>query len=94
MFNLVKALKLWGHKWAHITVRFYCDKLAVVQVVNTGKTRDELLALGLRNIWLLTASCDTTLRVDHIKGSSNNAANMLSQLFSDKITNHELYQKI
>ena len=84
MLNLVTALKLWGQKWAHRTVRFYCDNLAVVQVVNTGKTRDEWLALCLGNIWLLAVSHDITLRLDHIRGSDNNVADMLSRLYSDK----------
>ena len=66
MLNLAIALKLGGQKWAYMTVRFYCDNLAVVQVVNTGKTRDEWLALCLRNIWLLAASYDISLRIDHI----------------------------
>ena len=30
MLNLVIALKLWSQKWAHSTVKFYCDNLAVV----------------------------------------------------------------
>ena len=37
MFNLVIALKLWGQKWAHMTVRFYCDNLAVVQWLTRAK---------------------------------------------------------
>ena len=94
MLNLIIALKLWGHRWAHMTVRFYCDNLAVVQVVNTGKTRDEWLALCLRNIWLLIASYDITLKVDHIRGSVNNVADMLSRLYSDKITDFDLYKNI
>ena len=94
MLNLAIAFKLWGQKWAHMTVRFYCDNLAVVQVVNTGKTRDEWLALCLINVWLLEASYDITLTIDHIKGSSNNVADMLSCLYSDKITDFELYTQI
>ena len=68
MLNLVIALKLWARDWAHSAVKFYCDNLAVVQVVRTGKTRDNMLALCLRNIWLITASYDTDLHIDHIQG--------------------------
>ena len=94
MLNLFIALKLWGHKWAHVTVRFYCDNVAIVQVVNTGKTRDEWLALCLRNIWLLAATHDITLRTDHIWEFSNNVVDKLSRLHSEKITDFELYTKI
>ena len=56
MLNLVIALKLWAKNWAHSTVKFYCDNSAVVQVVQTGRTRDNMLALCLRNIWLILAT--------------------------------------
>ena len=65
MLNLVIAVKLWARDWAHYAVKFFCDNLAVVQVVRTGKTRDNMLALCLRNIWLSTASID--LQIDHIQ---------------------------
>ena len=47
MLNLVIALKLWAAKWSHSVVKFYCDNSTVVQVVQTGKTRDGMLALCL-----------------------------------------------
>ena len=74
MLNLVIALKLWAIQWAHSRVRSHCDNSAVVQVVRSGKTRDEMLALCLRNIWLITATYDITLTIDHIRGKSNNIA--------------------
>ena len=36
MLNLLIALKLWAHEWSHSVVRFFCDNLAVVQVVQTS----------------------------------------------------------
>ena len=94
MLNLDIALKLWAQKWAHSTVKFYCDNLAVVQVVNTGKTKDEWLALALRNIWLILATYDIALRIKHIKGSHNVTADMLSRIYSNKAIDNELYTRI
>ena len=68
MLNLLIALRLWAHQWSYSRVRFFCDNLAVVQVVRTGKTRDNMLSLCLRNIWLITAAHDIDLRIDHIQG--------------------------
>ena len=90
MLNLVIALKLW----AHSAVKFYCDNVAVVQVVHTGKTRDNMLALCLRNIWLITASYDIDLHIDHIQGRANKIADLLSRIYSPKTVNLTLLEQI
>ena len=94
MRNLVIALKLWAQDWAHSAVRFYCDNLAVVQVVCTGKTRDNMLGLCLRNIWLITASYDTDLHIHHIQGRANKIADLLSCIYSPKTVNLTLLEQI
>ena len=87
MLNLVIALKLWARDWVHSAVKFYCDNPAVVQVVRTGKTRDNMLTRCLRNIWLITASHDTDLQIDHIQGRANKIADLLSRIYSPKTVN-------
>ena len=94
MLNLVIALRLWSQKWAHCTVKFYCDNSAVVQVVRTGKTRDQMLALCLRNIWLIAATHDIHIEIDHIQGIHNNKADLLSRLYSDKPVDHKLLREL
>ena len=61
MLNIVIALRIWGHLWQHGSISIRCDNLGVVQVIKSGKTRDQFLALCVRNIWLLTASHDIDL---------------------------------
>ena len=94
MLTLVIALKLWASVWAHSTVKFYCDNLAVVQVVLTGKTRDNMLALCLRNIWLITASYDIDLQIDHIQGRVNKIADLLSRIYSPKTVDLTLLKEL
>ena len=84
MLNLVIALRVWAKKWTHSVVKFYCDNMAVVQVIWTGRTKDHILALCLRNIWLITASSDIELQIEHIQGSHNIQADLLSRLYSNK----------
>ena len=69
LLNVLIALRVWASQWAHSTVRFSCDNLAVMQVVTSGKTKDSFLNACLRNIWLVTASYDIDLLIDHIQGS-------------------------
>ena len=94
MLNLVIALKLWAREWSHSVVRFFCDNLAVVQVVRTGKTRDNMLSLCLRNIWLITATHDIDLRIEHIQGQANTIADILSRLYSPKPVDEQLLQSL
>ena len=92
MLNLLIGLKLWAHEWSHSVVRFVCDSLAMVQVVQTGKTRDNMLSLCLRNIWLITATHDIDLHIDHTQAQSNKIAELLSHLYSPKLI--QIYYKL
>ena len=84
MLNLVIALRLWSKKWARSTIKFYYDNLAVVQAVRTSKTKDHILALCLRNIWLIATIYDIQIEIDRTQGTSNKIAHLLSRLYSDK----------
>ena len=46
----------------------FCDKMAIVQVVGSSKTKDLFLAACIRNIWPTSASCDIHIDIKHIPG--------------------------
>ena len=94
MLNVVVALRLWATEWAHSAVKLFCDNLAVVQVVQSSKTKDSFLAACIRNIWLLLATYDIDLQVQHIAGSKNDVADLLSRIHSDKPINNSLFQHL
>ena len=48
-----------------------CDNLAVVQVLNIGRTRDLTLAAIARNIQYQAALSNIELKVTHIPGKKN-----------------------
>ena len=87
MLNIIIALKTWGVKWRHSAIDIFCNNLGVVQVVETGKTKDSFLALCVRNIWLLAASLDIQLNISHVPGIHNVIADTLSRIYSDKPVN-------
>ena len=74
ILNILVALRKWHKFWAHSKVQFFCDNLAVVLVTASGKTKDPYLAACLRNLWLITVTCDIDLEVKHIPGIHNNWA--------------------
>ena len=79
ILNLVVALKLWGSHWKDKTIEIKCDNMAVVEVLRSGKARDSILATCARNIWLLSAMFNVELLVNHIPGSHNTVADLLSR---------------
>ena len=83
MLNVVIALRTWAKYWQHTKVVFFCDNLAEVHVVETNRTRDEFLALCLRNIWLLAALHDVAIELKHIPGKENIEVDVLSRIYSD-----------
>ena len=82
MLNMVIALRTWAKCWQHTRVILFCDNLAVDHVVETNRTRDNFLALCLRNIWLLATLHDVEIEVKHIPGKNNQKADVLSTIYS------------
>ena len=79
MLNILLALRIWKDQWANSRISVACDNQAVVQVLNSGKTRDLTLAAIARNIQFQAATRDIDLRVTHIPGKSNIIADLLSR---------------
>ena len=79
MWNVLVALRLWGHMWAKKQIIIECDNEAVVSVVNSGVTKDTGLGALVRNIWLETALKDIQLKLIHVKGKNNQCADLLSR---------------
>ena len=58
MMNIVVALRIWSAEWAVKKVVLNTDNMSVVNICNSGFTRDKHSAVFIRNIWFLTASFD------------------------------------
>ena len=79
MINILVALKLFCKNWAKQVVRLFCDNSAMVQVLQSGRTKDPYLAACARNVWLLAAKHDIQITYVHIAGKKNRAADLLSR---------------
>ena len=62
-------------------MQLFCDDLAVVQVLQTSKARDDILTMFACNIWLLTTiyNIHLSLSVVHIPRKNNALAELLSR---------------
>ena len=81
MLNIVVALKIWANHWRNKKIHIYCDNIAVVQVMNTGRTRDSILATCARNVWLIAAMYNIEINFSHISGKSNIIVDLLSRWY-------------
>ena len=79
MLNILAALRVWQEPWRNSKIAIACDNLAVVQVLNSGKTRDLTLAAIARNIQFQIATMNVDLKVTHIPGKVNVVADLLSR---------------
>ena len=75
MINILVALKVWHIQWAGLQ----CDNQAVVSVLNTGKTRDRVMAKYARNVFLWLSAFNIDIQVVHIPGKMNPVADLLSR---------------
>ena len=79
MLNILVAVRVWHEKWKKKCIEIHCDNLTVVNVLNSGKTKDPDLASISRNIFMETSKNDIDIQVCHVPGKNNNIANLLSR---------------
>ena len=79
MLNIVVAATIWASHWSNKKIRIFSDNMAVVQVLTTGKARDQVLATCARNIWLIAALNNIQFQFAHVPGKNNVLADFLSR---------------
>ena len=92
MLNILVALRVWATQWATKTISVKCDNQAVVTILQSGKTRDPLLAAICQNISMETAKADIRLRTIHIPGKVNIIADSLSRFHMSPIHRNKVNQ--
>ena len=78
--NIVTAIKtLIPTETTHHHVRVITDNSASVYALNTGRTRDYVLAACSRELWLVAATQGLTITIDHAPGVTLVLADALSR---------------
>ncbi len=78
LLPIVMGTALWRKHWQGKAVKFRCDNAAVVAIVRSGTSKDELAAQLMRCLFLFEARFDLKLRAVHLPGRDNGAADALS----------------
>ena len=81
LINVLVALKVWHREWTGLRVLIKCDNQSVVSVLNTGRTRDRVMAKFVRNIYLWLSAFNIDIQVVHVPGKLNPVADLLSRWY-------------
>ena len=73
------GVRIWGYKFRGLKLRIYCDNKAVVDVINSSKTKDAFMATCLRELWLVVSNNEFELQAVHLPGEENRVADWLSR---------------
>ena len=84
MLNIKVALEVWKYKWKNKRIQIHCDNSAVVEICNTGKTKDKRLGAILREIQMIRAQYNINLQVTHVYVIKNTYADALSRVHMKK----------
>ena len=79
LLPIVLACIVWGYIWRHQSVLAHCDNQSVVEVVNSGYSKDGELMHLLRSLFFITANLQISLRAVHIPGADNIGADAISR---------------
>jgi hypothetical protein len=77
--NIVVVIKTWGHMLQSKCIKVWCDNSAAVAVINLGWGHNSNMQAVARNVWLLASQFDLEIQFQHIQGSKNSIADLLSR---------------
>ena len=78
-FPIVGALWLWAEEWANSVVRFWCDNLAVVCIINNLTSHSERVMALVRAFTLRALQFNVLVHARHVPGLENRVADALSR---------------
>ena len=94
MLNILVALKVWHREWAGARIQVKCDNQAVVSVLNSGRSRDSVMAEYARNIFMWVSTFNIDIKVVHVPGKLNEVADLLSRWFITKNNVEKLHHLV
>ena len=76
---IVFSCAVWGPLLSKKHTEFHCDNQSLVDAINKGSSKDEMVMHLLRCLWFFTAIFNIRITATHIPGVTNTAADMLSR---------------
>ena len=79
LIPIVFAAAIWGDLWSGKSVLFHCDNAAVVTILSSGTSRDNLVMHLIRCLVFIAAKFNFIFSASHIPGIRNILADALSR---------------
>ena len=79
LFAVVVACRIWGHLFIGRRMLFYCDNQSVVEIVNSGSSKCQLVMCLVRSLYYLAVRFNFDIKLRHVPGLDNKAADWLSR---------------
>ncbi|XP_063049791.1 uncharacterized protein LOC134444394 [Engraulis encrasicolus] len=79
LYPIVLAAIVWGKEWRTRSVLIHSDNEAVVNAINSTRTKSQTVSPYLRRLVWTAASCQFIIRAAHIPGHHNQIADSLSR---------------
>ena len=85
ILSIIVCLKLWGKNFKGQRIVVYCDNQSVCQIINSGKSKSEILQDSLREICFLASCYEFELRAIHLSSAENRLSDVLSRWHLDDL---------
>ena len=76
---IVLGCAVWGPLLVKKDAKLKCDNLGLVDAINKGSSKDDMVMHLLRCLWFFTAFFNIGVTATHIRGVNNSSADMLSR---------------
>ncbi|XP_049453891.1 uncharacterized protein LOC125901914 [Epinephelus fuscoguttatus] len=84
IYPIVAAAVLWGHEWSRKSILIHSDNLAVVDIINKGRSNSPSIMPFMRHLVWHSVTHQYILRAAHVPGHSNAIADSLSRFSFQK----------
>ena len=72
------SVVVWGRQWVGRRLECLCDNMAMVAVINSGRSKDRTIVHLLRCLFFVSAHLNVFVHASHVAGAQNVAADALS----------------
>ena len=79
LFAIIVACHLWGSQWTSKRIKFHCDNLGVVEVINSRKSKVPRVMELVRALTLCTLKHNFYFQAVHVPGKLNTIADSVSR---------------
>ena len=79
LYPIIIAALLWGQYWTSKRILFFCDNIAVVHILNKGRSKSHIIMRLMRRLVITAAINNFTFLAEHVPGVQNSIADALSR---------------